>query len=97
MSRLWGQPPREASSPWGLSPSQASSLHPVPKAEPGEATPDAPETGANAGRNLQYRRRTDGWESFRCACDKVHQLSPGLKVKTLTCQGCERRIEILDH
>lgn len=44
---------------------------------------------------LRYRRRGSGWESFRCACGAVHQLSPAFGSSSLTCRSCRRRIEIV--
>jgi heat shock protein HtpX len=63
--------------------------HDVPHADrPGEETP------AGTTAPMTYRRRQDGWESFRCACGKVVQLSPGFLGTTVTCPSCKRDIVI---
>ncbi|MHC4821913.1 MAG: M48 family metallopeptidase, partial [Planctomycetota bacterium] len=63
--------------------------HPVPRAQ--AAVQDGV---VEADSNLRYKRRKPGWESFQCTCGKIHQLSPGLQVKVLTCKKCKRRIEL---
>lgn len=53
---------------------------------------------ADAGSStapLRYRRRGSGWESFRCACGAVQQLSPAFGASSLACRSCRRRIEIV--
>jgi len=60
-------------------------FHAIPSAEPVAA-------GASS---LRYARRGDGWESFRCACGAVHQLSPAFGAPFLACRSCRRRIEIV--
>jgi len=39
---------------------------------------------------LQYRRRTDGWESFSCACGNLLQLSPAFDAPQMSCHKCNR-------
>ncbi len=63
--------------------------HEVPKARSSAAGESAPGTGP-----LRYRRRSEGWESFRCACGRTLQLSPGLRVNSITCRKCRRTIEL---
>ena len=63
--------------------------HGVPRAEV-----EVQDGTVDAGSNLRYKRRNPGWESFQCTCGRIHQLSPGLQVKVLTCKGCKRRIEL---
>ena len=41
---------------------------------------------------LEYRRRTDGWESFACSCGKHIQLSPAFSSHQVTCRNCGRII-----
>ncbi|MFQ5719525.1 MAG: M48 family metallopeptidase [Acidobacteriota bacterium] len=53
-----------------------------------------PETAATPMAPLHYRRHGGGWETFRCACGKVQQISPSLAVHSVLCRGCHRRIEI---
>lgn len=66
---------------------RCNAVHPVPQPEAGGAlSPD--------GDGLVYRRRSPGWDAFRCECGRVNQLSPGLSVGSITCKGCRRRIRI---
>ena len=55
----------------------------VPKDTTG---PDAPP--------LEYRRKSDGWESFNCSCGKFHQISPAFTSHQITCRVCGRVIKI---
>lgn len=63
--------------------------HDVPKA-----------TGDSAGKPgkppaaLRYRRKGEGWESFRCSCGHSVQLSPAFRAKATHCKKCRRKIEI---
>jgi len=63
--------------------------HEVPRAEV-----EVKDGTVAADASLHYTRRSHGWESFKCSCGRIHQLSPGLKVKVLTCKGCRRKIEL---
>ena len=47
-----------------------------------------------AADSLRYARKGDGWESFKCACGKVQQLSPSFKARSVRCRACRRKIEI---
>jgi len=71
---------------------------PLPTALEREAAPDpvAAERKSSAGQPpLQYVRKTQGWESFRCQCGRTIQLSPLLRAPHLTCGQCGRQIEIV--
>ena len=64
--------------------------HEIPKARssaPGEAA-------SGTGPLRYHRRRSEGWESFRCACGRTLQLSTGLRVNSITCRKCRRTIEL---
>jgi heat shock protein HtpX len=52
-----------------------------------------PIPGSSAGEKeapLEYRRRTDGWESFACACGHMLQLSPAFNASQIRCPKCDR-------
>ncbi len=44
---------------------------------------------------MRYRRKNEGWESFRCRCGHTVQLSPSLSASSVPCTKCRQRIEIL--
>jgi heat shock protein HtpX len=44
--------------------------------------------------NLEYTRRDDGWDAFRCACGQTIQLGPGFPLDYTVCGKCDRRIEL---
>lgn len=80
--------------------------HDVPRAEE-EAEAAATETGPGAeaaqGKAAgpkppplmtRYRRKTEGWESFKCGCGQTLQLSPGFAAPSIECPQCHRKIEI---
>lgn len=52
------------------------------------AAPDKP-------KGMTYHRKTQGWESFRCSCDRTIQLSPTFMVPHVTCPACKQRIKIV--
>ena len=56
-------------------------------------TPDATKTPP-VDEPMSYRRQGTSWESFRCSCGRVQQLSPAFDAKRLRCKGCSRAIEI---
>jgi len=61
--------------------------HRVPQPEPG--------AGVTSGSDGPvYRRRSEGWDGFRCSCGRVNQLSPGLRVPSIRCKGCGKQIRI---
>lgn len=43
---------------------------------------------------LVYHRHGSGWESFRCTCGHLQQLSPGFTGDHLTCANCGRDIHV---
>jgi heat shock protein HtpX len=56
-----------------------------------------PESGIGSGPDgaLTYKRREAGWDSFRCTCGRVNNLSPGLRVASVRCKGCQQPIRIV--
>lgn len=44
---------------------------------------------------LRYTRNGEGWESFKCSCDKTIQLSPEFAGSAIMCSKCQREIEIV--
>ncbi len=46
------------------------------------------------GSNLEYTRRDDGWDAFRCACGQTIQLGPDFPLDYTVCAKCDRRIEL---
>ena len=61
----------------------------VPKADAANdpAAPGEP-------KEAVFRRRGDGWESFKCACDRTIQLSPAFEADRVSCKHCGRHIRI---
>jgi len=43
---------------------------------------------------LEYYRKGDDWESFRCSCGKLLQLSPAFSARQMRCRNCSRLIKI---
>jgi heat shock protein HtpX len=82
--------------------------HPVPHAEAvvgaAEAAKRVAAGGAAAGAvvaavaPLRFTRsgRGMGWESFKCSCGKVVQISPAFSGNQVTCRSCRRKIDIVD-
>lgn len=69
----------------------------VPLAE-GDGSAGAPAEGTRPPpKKLRYRRRTKGWESFKCACGQAIQLSPNFLAPAINCRGCGSRIELLSE
>lgn len=62
--------------------------HDVPKAK-GTAKKNTP-----AEKGLTYKRKGTGWESFKCSCGAVIQLSPSFSAKFTSCRKCSRHIKI---
>jgi heat shock protein HtpX len=54
-------------------------------------------TGAvpGAGQVLRYRRKGDGWESFKCSCGHALQISPAFRGNAMSCRRCRRKVEIV--
>jgi heat shock protein HtpX len=80
--------------------------HVIPVAElatVAAATAAAAGTEAPAGQKppavplppMRYRRKGDGWESFRCRCGHTVQLSPSFGASSVSCAKCGQRIEIV--
>ncbi len=44
---------------------------------------------------LSFRRKGEGWESFKCPCGGVIQLSPSFSAEYTSCRKCSRHIRIL--
>lgn len=77
---------------------RCGSVVPIPAVVPASAPPP---TGTSAQPlqtksppPLTYRRRTRGWENFRCHCGHTLQLSPAFAAPQLLCPKCRRTIEI---
>jgi heat shock protein HtpX len=43
---------------------------------------------------LEFRRKTDSWETFTCSCGKLQQLSPAFSAHQINCRACGRIIKI---
>src|ERR1017187_9059658 len=43
---------------------------------------------------LQFHRTSTGWESFRCACGRTVQISPGFDAPQIRCTNCGRTISV---
>ncbi|MBN1521863.1 MAG: M48 family metalloprotease [Candidatus Aureabacteria bacterium] len=59
-----------------------------------EAVSGQEKTGLQKEQVLRYRRKTDGWETFACACGGNIQLSPLFKARFAYCPKCHAKIEI---
>ncbi len=55
------------------------------KTRPDEIT--APDT-------LEFERKGSGWQTFTCACGKLHNISPRFSAPKFTCKGCGRTIKV---
>jgi heat shock protein HtpX len=44
---------------------------------------------------MRYRRKAEGWESFRCRCGHTVQLSPSFDASSVRCPKCRQPIEIV--
>jgi predicted RNA-binding Zn-ribbon protein involved in translation (DUF1610 family) len=45
-------------------------------------------------KEATYHRNSTGWESFRCSCGKLLQLSPGFSGQHVRCGNCGTKIKI---
>ncbi|MBU0520330.1 M48 family metalloprotease, partial [bacterium] len=52
-------------------------------------------TDTKAESKLEYKRTSDQWETFSCACGRNLQLSPAFEGDHLTCGSCGKDIKIL--
>lgn len=68
--------------------------NPVPKARPAAPAPTSAPPGAPP-ETIQYRRKGQGWESFKCACGYAVQLAPMFSASHIKCNGCSRKIEVV--
>lgn len=41
-----------------------------------------------------YKRKGTGWESFKCSCGKILQLSPSFQGTSIMCNSCRKRTQI---
>ena len=63
--------------------------------EPAEgARPVTGQAQATGDSKLEYTRRDDGWDAFRCACGRTIQLGPDFPLDYTVCGNCDRRIEL---
>ncbi|GJQ27996.1 MAG: hypothetical protein HBSAPP02_30280 [Phycisphaerae bacterium] len=49
---------------------------------------------ARPAQNMVYRRRSGGWESFRCGCGHAVELSPQFSAPLVQCNKCGGRIRV---
>ena len=61
----------------------------MPAAVSSQAPPVIAETAP-----VEYTRTGSGWESFRCACGRTVQLSPGFSAPFVRCNNCGRQIAV---
>ncbi len=66
--------------------------HAVPRVEAAESSADRTR---QSGKPMQYRRKHSDWESFRCSCGHVVQLSPSSTAPHVRCPSCKNTINIL--
>ena len=67
--------------------------HPIPHAK---TLPVAvPSNSGEQRAVLHYERKGEGWESFKCSCGKVVQLSPSFVLPSIRCRKCKQKIEIV--
>ncbi|MFQ5429691.1 MAG: M48 family metallopeptidase, partial [Phycisphaerae bacterium] len=58
-----------------------------PSSEPGAKRTPEPPAAARV-----YRRKSDGWESFKCKCGGTIQLSPTFSARRVSCRKCGRHV-----
>jgi heat shock protein HtpX len=61
------------------------------------AKDDAASAAPAAEKQQVYIRRGAGWESFKCACGRVQQISPAFSAAHLDCGTCGRRTLIKNN
>jgi heat shock protein HtpX len=59
---------------------------------PEAAPPEEAPTGRS--RDLEYKRKGSGWETFACECGRLLQISPAFSGNLLGCKTCGRRVKI---
>lgn len=71
--------------------------HPVPRAVAGAGMATAATAAITppAAQPLTYRRTGEGWESFRCPCGCVVQISPTFSADHVRCPRCKRRVDVV--
>lgn len=72
---------------------RANSVHKAVEKEEGSDPFASP--GSRAKPVMRYERQGRGWESFKCSCGQVNQISPAFSAPHMKCRGCGRRINIL--
>ncbi len=70
--------------------SQAHDRQPDPASREKAASPEEGDAAP-----LTYRRRGQGWESFRCLCGRAVQVSPALSASRMRCPACRRPIDVV--
>lgn len=70
------------------------------------ASPDSPETSSDTSDEektadeapalLRFERSGQGWESFRCSCDRVIQIAPSFRADFIRCPRCKREVEVVE-
>src|ERR1017187_2098236 len=75
---------------------RCGSILPIPSAD---STPPPPASTSAVPpviplAPLQFHRTGTGWESFRCACGRTVQLSPGFSASQIRCTNCGRTIQV---
>ncbi|HUG81931.1 MAG TPA: hypothetical protein VML01_09725, partial [Bryobacterales bacterium] len=84
--------------------SRCDRVHVIPHAEQvqqaiagvaalGQVAASGKDMGAGTSA-LQYERREEGWEAFRCECGQTIQLGPGFPLDYTVCVACNRRIDL---
>jgi len=45
---------------------------------------------------LIYERTGKGWESFKCSCGRIMQISPAFSAGVMKCPACGRKTKVID-
>ncbi len=86
-----------------ISCSRCDRVHVIPHAQSaqpiaaGDAVSDktgSARAGNAEGGALQYERREEGWEAFRCECGQTIQLGAEFPLDYTVCVACDRRIDL---
>jgi heat shock protein HtpX len=72
---------------------RCSRKHDVPAAAPLQSSA-ANGTSHSEPQIMTYRRKGAGWESFKCSCGGVIQLSPSFDAESVSCRKCGRHVKI---
>ncbi|RJP34173.1 MAG: peptidase M28 [Candidatus Omnitrophota bacterium] len=73
---------------------RCGTTHSIPSAGD-SANSNTPKTEER--KPFRYVRKENGWESFKCSCGKVIQLSPRFSAPSIDCPQCRRTIEIVNQ